>query len=192
IYREIKRNWFSDECLPGYDGYYGAAAHQKAANRRARQRKLIRHPQLRNQVVERIKNGWTPEQIGNRLIHEGATLRVCQETIYRYIYSQEGMAQELWWYLPEHRRARRPRRARKRRAPKFDRDVSILFRPDDVAHRREFGHWEGDLMLFKQSLGQTNVTSLVERVSRFTVLLKNANRRTKPVIHCPAGDCEAI
>ncbi|MBN8190304.1 helix-turn-helix domain-containing protein, partial [Salipiger thiooxidans] len=39
IYREIKRNWFSDECLPGYDGYYGAAAHQKAANRRARQRK---------------------------------------------------------------------------------------------------------------------------------------------------------
>ncbi|SDI69315.1 Integrase core domain-containing protein [Alloyangia pacifica] len=92
------------------------------------------------------------------------------------------MAQELWWYLPEHRRARRPRRARKRRAPKFDRDVSILFRPDDVAHRREFGHWEGDLMLFKQSLGQTNVTSLVERVSRFTVLLKNANRRTKPVM----------
>ena len=79
-------------------------------------------------------------QIGNRLIHEGATLRVCQETICRYIYAQEGMAQELWWYLPEHRRARRPRRARKRRAPKFDRDVSILFRPDDVAHRREFGH----------------------------------------------------
>ena len=182
IYREIKRNWFSDECLPGYDGYYGAAAHQKAANRRVRQRKLIRHPQLRNQVVERIKNGWTPEQIGNRLIQEGATLRVCQETIYRYIYSKEGMAQELWWYLPEHRKARRPRRARKRRAPKFDRDVSILFRPDDVAHRREFGHWEGDLMLFKQSLGQTNVTSLVERVSRFTVLLKNANRRTKPVM----------
>lgn len=35
--------------------------------------------------------------------------------------------------------------------------------PDDVAHRRQFGHWEGDLMLFKQKLGQTNVTSLVER-----------------------------
>ena len=37
-------------------------------------------------------------------------------------------------------------------------------------------------MLFKQSLGQTNITSLVERVSRCTVLLKNANKRTKPVI----------
>ena len=53
---------------------------------------------------------------------------------------------------------------------------------DDVAHRRQFGHWEGDLMLFKQKLGQTNVTSLVERVSRFTVILKNPNKRTKPVM----------
>lgn len=37
-------------------------------------------------------------------------------------------------------------------------------------------------MLFKQKLGQSNVTSLVERVSRFTVILKNPNRRTKPVM----------
>ncbi|WP_171212856.1 IS30 family transposase [Ruegeria sp. HKCCA5426] len=182
IHREIKRNFFSDPCLPKCDGYYGASAHRKAADRRARQRKLIRHPELRKRVVERLKNGWTPEQIGNRMIYEGARLRVCQETIYRYIYSREGMADELWWYLPEHRMYRRPRRARKRFPPKFDRDVSILFRPDDVAHRRQFGYWEGDLMLFKQSLGQSNVTSLVERVSRFTVLLNNPNKRTKPVM----------
>lgn len=37
-------------------------------------------------------------------------------------------------------------------------------------------------MLFKQKLGQSNVTSLVERVSRFTVTLKNPNTRTKPII----------
>jgi IS30 family transposase len=37
-------------------------------------------------------------------------------------------------------------------------------------------------MLFEQKLGQTNVTSLVERMSRFTVILKNPNKRTKPVI----------
>lgn len=83
--------------------------------------------------------------------YEGAKLRVCQETIYRYIYSNEGMAPELRRYLPEHRKAPRPRRGSKRQVPKFDRDVSILFRPDDVAHRRQFGHWKGDLMLFKQA-----------------------------------------
>ena len=99
-----------------------------------------------------------------------------------YIYSREGMRDDLWWYLPTHRVARRPRRTRRRREPKFHRDVSILFRPDDVAHRRQFGHWEGDLMLFKQKRGQTNVTTLVERVSRFTVILKNQNKRTKPVM----------
>ena len=107
---------------------------------------------------------------------------------------------------PTHRVARRPRRTRRRREPKFHRDVSILFRPDDVAHRRQFGHslpdrrfvkqicreGEADLMLFKQKHGQTNVTSLVERVSRFTVILKNPNKRTTPVMLCPAGDCAAI
>ena len=38
------------------------------------------------------------------------------------------------------------------------------------------------MILFKQKLGQTNVTSLVERVSRFTVILKNPSKRTKPVM----------
>ncbi len=37
-------------------------------------------------------------------------------------------------------------------------------------------------MLFKQKLGRTNVTSLVERASRFTVILKNLNKRSKPVM----------
>ena len=92
-------------------------------------------------------------------------------------YSKEGMRDDLWWYLPTHRVAPRAQRTGRPREPKFNRDVSILFRPDDVARRRQFGHWEGDLMLFKQKLGQTNVTSLVERASRFTVILKNPNKR---------------
>ena len=110
IFRELKRNFFSDECMPKCDGYYGAAAHLMQAERRARDRKLIKYPELCKRVIERIKEGWTPEQIGNRMIHERAKLRVCQETIYRYIYSKEGMREDLWWYLPTHRIARRPRR----------------------------------------------------------------------------------
>lgn len=183
IFREIKRNFWADDAFPKkYAGYFGHAAQLQTNRRRSVQRKLIRHPDLCNRVIEHLKNGWKPEQIGNRMIFDGVKQRVCQETIYRHIYSEEGMAQELWWYLPMHRKNRTPRRARKRQKSKFDRDISILFRPDDVAHRREFGHWEGDLMLFEQKRGQTNVTSLVERVSRFTVILKNPNKRTKPVM----------
>ncbi len=115
---------------------------------------LIRHPELCKRVIARIKNGWTPEQIAHRMIHAKAHPCVCQETIYRYVYAEDGMRQELWWHLPTDRKARRPRRARKRPLPEFHRDVSILFRPDDVARRRQFGHWEGDLMLFEQRFGQ--------------------------------------
>lgn len=64
--------------MPKCDGYCGAAAQRMAADRRARQRKLINHPDLCKRVIERIKNGWTLEQIGNRMIHEGAnTPRKC-------------------------------------------------------------------------------------------------------------------
>ena len=117
ILREVKSNHFSDESMPKHDGYYGAAAHLMTADRRARDRKLIKYPELRQPVIERIKNSWTPEQIGNRMIQERANLRVCQETNYCYIYSKDGMRDDLWWYLPTHRAARRPRRTRRRRDP---------------------------------------------------------------------------
>ena len=64
IFRELKRNHFSDESMPKHDGYYGAAAHLMQADRRARDRKLIKYPELCKRVIERIKDGWTPEQIG--------------------------------------------------------------------------------------------------------------------------------
>jgi IS30 family transposase len=57
--------------------------------------------------------------------------------------------------------------------PKFHRDVRIL--------HLQYGPSEGDLTLFKQKPGQTNVPTPVERVSRFTVILKNPNKCTKPV-----------
>ena len=97
IFREIKRNFWADDAFPKkYAGYFRHPAQLQTNRRRSVQRKLIRHPELCKTVVQRIKQGWTPEQIGNRMIYEGAKLRVCQETIYRNIYSNEGMAQELW------------------------------------------------------------------------------------------------
>lgn len=61
IFRELKRNHFSGESLPKCDGYYGAAAQLMTADRRVRQRKLIKHPELAKRAIERLENGWTPE-----------------------------------------------------------------------------------------------------------------------------------
>ena len=182
IYCELRRNHFHDPCLPGVTGYFAMAAQLRTADRRTRQRKLARSDDLRAAVEDRLRAGWTPSQIAGRMRLKGAAPRVCQETIYRHIYSREGQRADLWWHLPTHRKTRRPWRQRCRRASKFGREVSILFRPEAVAHRTEFGHWEGDLVLFQQRFGQTNVTSLVERVSRFTVVLRNGSRRSKPVM----------
>lgn len=46
-------------------------------------------------MVAKIKLGWTPEQIGDRMIYDGAALRVCQETIHRHTYFKEGIALAL-------------------------------------------------------------------------------------------------
>ena len=63
VYREIKRNAFSDEELPELNGYYGMVAQKEALARRARRRKLLRFEALRQAIVDRLKAGWSPEQI---------------------------------------------------------------------------------------------------------------------------------
>jgi transposase, IS30 family len=108
IFRELKRNHFSDESMPKCDGYYGATAHLMQADRRARDRKLIKYPELCKRVIERIKDGWTPEQIAGRLQFEGQTTRVSHETIYAYVYGPDGQSRELARYLPNRRKKRRP------------------------------------------------------------------------------------
>ncbi len=55
-------------------------------------------------------------------------------------------------------------------------------RPVVIANRDQFGHRECDLVVFRKEFGKANVTSLVERVSRFAVVLKNPDRQSKPVM----------
>lgn len=89
-------------------------------------RKLLRHPKLRASIIERIKHGWSPEQIAGRLAYERSSVRVCHETIYRFAYSTDGQEMKLWRYLPESRARRRPRHARLRHGRRFSPELSIL------------------------------------------------------------------
>jgi hypothetical protein len=62
-------------------------------------------------------------------------------------------------------------------------------RPTEIDGRETFGHWEGDLLIFRREAGKANVTSLVERKSRFTLLLANEDKRSTAVV---AGIGEAL
>lgn len=99
VYREIKRNFYKDQELPQLDGYYSMNAQKFTAERRSRRRKLVRIPALRDAVIDRLQEGWSPEQIAGRLKFEGHATTVSHETIYAYVYSSDGQSQALARYL---------------------------------------------------------------------------------------------
>ena len=109
VYREIKRNYFTDDELPYLSGYYGMNAQSMYEQRRAIHRKLIAHPDLKATVEDRLKAGWSPGQIAGRMRLERHPSRVSHETIYRFAYSKVGRDEQFYRHLPEHRRHHRPR-----------------------------------------------------------------------------------
>jgi IS30 family transposase len=139
VYREIKRNYFTDQELPQLDGYYGMTAQKSTAERRARRRKLVRIPELREAVIDRLQEGWSPEQIAGRLKFEGHATTVSHWTIYSYVYSPDGQSQALARYLPDRRKKRKPRYTRTTRGMMFPLERSIHNRPEHIKGRSTFG-----------------------------------------------------
>src|SRR4051812_15100052 len=189
IHRELGRNRFRDGDR-GFCGYFPLNAQDLARRRRQRGRKLAADEGLRTHVTERLKAGWSPQQIAGRLRREadgGPT--VCHETIYRHVYGPEGREDSLHRHLPKARRRRGSRHGRRPRSTPIPRERWIENRPAEVDDRQAFGHWEADLLIFRKEAGKANVTSLVERKSRFTFLLANEDKRSAAVV---AGVAEAL
>jgi transposase, IS30 family len=189
IYRELGRNRFRDGDR-GFCGYFPLNAQDLARRRRQRRRKLVMNDGLRAHVTERLKAGWSPQQIAGRLKREptGGGASVCHETIYRHVYGPEGREDGLHRHLPKARRRRGSRYGRRPRSTPIPRERWIENRPAEVNGRETFGHWEGDLLIFRKEHGKANVTSLMERKSRYTFLLPNEDKCSAAVL---AGVAEA-
>src|SRR5689334_19537180 len=189
IHRELGRKRFRDGDR-GFCGYFPLNAQELARRRRQRRRKLAADPALRERVVERLEAGWSPQQIAGRLRHEAEDgPSVCHETIYRHVYGPEGREDGLYRHLPEARRRRGSRYGRRPRSASIPRERWIENRPAEVDDRQTFGHWEADLLIFRKEHGKANVTSLIERTSRYTFLLANEDKRSAAVI---AGIADAL
>jgi IS30 family transposase len=182
VYRDLRRNYYDDKELPELNGYYALNAQDMYERRRAIHRKMVVHPTLKAAIEDRLKAGWSPEQIAGRMRLERHPIRVSHETIYRFAYSKDGRAEQFYRHLPEHRKRRRPRGYRRHNRTHIFDVQSLSHRPESVAARTEFGHWECDLMMFRKEHGKINVTSLVERVSRYTVVMRNEDRQSKPIM----------
>lgn len=171
IYREINRNGCK------YIGYLPIVAERRVKERKIRQLKLNEDSQLCRLVTKYLKQGWSPEQIAGRLKLDHTESVISHETIYRWIYSDYGKRNRYYSYLRKKRKWRIRANQCRARIPIPER-VSITARPDEVNHRIQFGHWEGDLMIFSRPT-HSNLITLRERVSRYFVALLNPSRHAK-------------
>ena len=123
IHRELGRNRFRDGDR-GFCGYFPLNAQDLARRRRQRGRKLAADEGLRTHVVERLKAGWSPQQIAGRLKRDEADggPTVCHETIYRHVYGPEGREDGLYRHLPKARRRRGNRYGRRPRSASIPRE----------------------------------------------------------------------
>ena len=182
VNREIARN--------GGPRKYRANIADEAAWNRARRPKPCRlkvASRLRRAVAVKLRKNWSPEQISGWLKREyrdDDTMQISHETIYRtlYIQARGALKRELMTHLRTRRMMRRSKKSTTRGQPRgqiID-AISISERPAEVEDRAIPGHWEGDLI---SGSNNTHIATLVERQSRYTMLVKLNGKDTKTVVN---------
>jgi IS30 family transposase len=181
VSREISRHG-------GRPAYRAHAADDRAWDSALRPKKclLALNRKLRNIVASKLILDWSPEQISGWLKTRdpaNASMRVSHETIYRSLFIQARgvLKKELLDHLRSQRRMRRSRHAKvsgQSRGQIVD-AISIRERPAEVEDRAIPGHWEGDLL---SGAKNSYIATLVERHSRFAMLIKVPSKETEAVV----------
>ena len=179
ISREIARNG-------GKQAYRATRADKKAWERALRPKRcrLACSEQLRWLVTQKLAMQWSPQQIAGWLRREypgDPGMRISHEAIYRSLFIQSrGVLKELTAHLRTRRQMRLAKGAQTRTGQGQILDmISIRERPAEAEDRAVPGHWEGDLLA---GANDTNIVTLVERHSRFTMLVKLARRDSATVV----------
>jgi IS30 family transposase len=182
----------------GRHRYRAARADERAWDRARRPKpcKLAAVPRLCELVAAKLAQEWSPEQISGWLARTypgEQALQVSTETIYRSLFVQARgvLRKELTAHLRTRRTMRRSRHATTRgqgRAGITD-AISIRERPAEAADRAVPGHWEGDLLA---GAANTHIATLVERQSRYVMLVKVDGKDTKTVVDALATHVQTL
>ena len=182
ISREVKRNG-------GLQHYRASRADQVAWDRAQRPKpcKLVNEPALSRIVANKLRSHWSPEQIAGwlkRTYPEHENRQVSHETIYKslFIQARGALKKELQQHLRSQRAIRRSRHASQKGGGRgqITNTVSIRERPAAVEDRAVPGHWEGDLIF---GTNNSQIATLVERHTRYVMLVKVQNKDTETVIN---------
>jgi IS30 family transposase len=176
IAREMKRNGSRQ------GGYRPVYADQQGRARRWTGSKLDRNADLREAVLSRLAQGWSPEQVAGRFARDAGRRVISHETIYRFVYAQVARTKNYAWrhFLPRGK-SKRGWRGRKGGSPAslIAHRRPLSERPKEAEDRRTPGHWEADLMLFR-TYGQA-VLTLHERHSRLLIAVRPPGKAAKPI-----------
>ena len=155
VSREVRRN-----STP--KGYQAESAHKKAISRFKRETYKAKGA-LWQQIVERLKQQHSPEQISGRLKKEQQPT-LSHEAIYQAVYADKRQGGALFKHLRRARKKRRKRRDSPQRRGQIPNRVGIEQRSPEVEARTEPGHWEADTVVGAEREGA--LLTLVERQSR--------------------------
>ena len=176
ISKEIKRN--------SVDGKYCHALAQKQTDkRRANAKSGILTDDNWTTVRALLQQKWSPEQISGWLKeHPEMGFYVSDQWIYEYIYSDRAQGGGLYKHL---RRAGKPYKngGKKQYRGKIKDRVDISARPDIINKRQRLGDWEVDSVIGQ--MNQSSIVTIVERVSRYTAIIKVNSKEAEQV-------CESI
>ena len=175
VWREIQRN-----SLPDGD-YHARLAHARASQKASRPKafKLGDH-RLCSAIEAWMDDGWSPRLISEMLARDhrdDKLMQVSHETIYQCLYVQTrgNLRADLHKRLSTKRSTRKPRKAAGRTGVYAPGEVfTISDRPAEAADGAVPGHWEGDLIMGAKN--NSAIGTLVERSTRFTILLTPARR----------------
>jgi IS30 family transposase len=185
VCREVNRNG-------GRNRYRATRAEEKAWQRARRPKRCLLsvNDRLRDLVAQKLRADWSPEQISGwlkRKYPSDEAMYVSAETIYRTLFVQArgALKRELLAHLRSRRLMRRGRHASTRGQPRgqIKEAISIRERPQEVEDRAVPGHWEGDLLSGSRN---THIATLVERSSRFVMLVQVRGKDTESVV-CALG-----
>lgn len=183
ISRELSRNG------QGQDYWPVAAQHKAQARRRTRPftRKMDR-AEVSQFVREGLAKYWSPEQIAGRArrqFRRQPQRRISHQTIYAWIDQDESRAH---WedFLRHHGKKRTQPEKRGQLVERVD----VAGRPKIVAQRRRFGDWEGDTVVGRRRQG--GVVTLVERKSRYTLVCKVRNLKSRTVRYAIQRKIQAV
>jgi transposase, IS30 family len=183
--RELRRNSYpSQGCYRPWRAAVKSRLRKKEAGKRTR----LKDSSIREYVIKKLKEGWSPEQVSGRIDIYLPGKKVSHEAIYQYVYHE---AKELIALLPRRHKNRHAHRPYDRHKNlRVSNRTSISERPWEASQRIQFGHWEADSMVggVRQPAAASVLVERKSRLVKISLLKRKDPREVRNAVVRRLGD----